>query len=132
MFQEDGRTALLKSGEGPLDEYASEFVRLREVKSAVLAVVAMEQNWRQINVQLRLGLSGASGLDDQVKSWGQEVKHMRRDLDAIVEERNRRSLNLGSSIERGSALQATEMMDRSELLLSKNMGPNDERSAGAR
>lgn len=43
-----------------------------------------------------------------------------------------RSLNLGSSIERGSALQATEMMDRSELLLSKNMGPNDERSAGAR
>ncbi|CAK8999529.1 Vesicle transport v-SNARE 12 (AtVTI12) (Vesicle soluble NSF attachment protein receptor VTI1b) (AtVTI1b) (Vesicle transport v-SNARE protein VTI1b) [Durusdinium trenchii] len=118
-------------------EYASEFVRLREVaiskiqaakdspdspeqvKSAVLAVVAMEQNWRQINVQLRLGLSGASGLDDQVKSWGQEVKHMRRDLDAIVEERNRRSLNLGSSIERGSALQATEMMDRSSQKLKE-------------
>ncbi|CAJ1353430.1 unnamed protein product, partial [Effrenium voratum] len=115
--------------------YASEFMRLRgsalaslqsvkespqadRMKAAEKAVADMESNWRQIQVQIRLGLSGTPGSrewEDRVKQWGTEVRSLRQELDAVLEQQNRRSLNLGASAgaERGSAAQATEMMDRS-------------------
>mmetsp|Transcript_27477 Transcript_27477/g.64026 ORF Transcript_27477/g.64026 Transcript_27477/m.64026 type:complete len:264 (-) Transcript_27477:70-861(-) len=136
---EDGRTALLQPEGfgGVLSEYASEFMRLRgealsnlqtlkespnpgKIKAVEKAIDDMESNWRQIQVQLRLGLSGAGSSrewEPRVKEWGIEVKNMRKELDVVQEELNRRSLSLGGgragAMERTGAVQATEMMDRS-------------------
>eukprot|EP00439_Symbiodinium_sp_Y106_P070163 s492_g12.t1 len=140
---EDGRTALLQPSGfgGVMEEYASEFMRLRgdalarlqslkespspgKTKSVEKAIDDMESNWRQIQVQLRLGLSGAGSSrewEPRVKEWGNEVKAMRKELDSVQEEFNRRSLNLGSTaagFERAGALQATELMDRSSAKLA--------------
>ncbi|CAE7515263.1 unnamed protein product, partial [Symbiodinium necroappetens] len=142
-LMEDGRTALLQPSGfgGVMEEYASEFMRLRadamarlqslkespspgKTKSLEKAIDDMESNWRQIQVQLRLGLSGAGSSrewEPRVKEWGNEVKLMRKELDSVQEEFNRRSLNLGSTaggFERAGALQATELMDRSSAKLA--------------
>ena len=50
----------------------------------------MESNWRQIQVQLRLGLSGSRDWEQHVKSWADEVKALRKELDAALEQSNRR------------------------------------------
>ena len=34
----------------------------------------MESNWRQIQVQLRLGLSGSRDWEQHVKSWAEEAR----------------------------------------------------------
>eukprot|EP00434_Breviolum_minutum_P003770 symbB.v1.2.003319.t1/scaffold187.1/size278738/4 len=127
MFQEDGRTALLQGGDsGSFDEYAAEFTRLRglawaeveslkaqpsseRAKAAQKAFADVESNWRQIQVQLRLGLSGLSrDSKSLVSGWGDEVQNLRSQLDAELAAQNRRSLFSSSSgsapAERGSAL----------------------------
>eukprot|EP00931_Biecheleriopsis_adriatica_P034827 TRINITY_DN20097_c0_g1_i1.p1 TRINITY_DN20097_c0_g1~~TRINITY_DN20097_c0_g1_i1.p1 ORF type:complete len:277 (-),score=66.53 TRINITY_DN20097_c0_g1_i1:165-995(-) len=151
--EEDGRTALLKGGTGAatggvLEEYASEFMRLRavatsrlqavqesggavsaeEVKASEAAIDEMESNRRQVQVQLRLELSGAAGTarqewEQRVQEWSREVKSLREQLGTLKEASNRRALNLGGSgssagaAERRSAVQATEMMERSSSKL---------------
>eukprot|EP00435_Cladocopium_sp_Y103_P072444 s83_g40.t1 len=149
MFQEDGRTALLdRGGPGGFDEYAAEFERLRGIARAALdslqaqpsseraqaaqrAVAEMESNWRQIQLQHRLELSGVQRgrrWDDWAGGWDEEVKTMRSQLESEVQALNRRALFTPSSssssavsaaAERSSAAAATEMMDRSSAKLTE-------------
>eukprot|EP00930_Biecheleria_cincta_P048164 TRINITY_DN33512_c0_g1_i1.p1 TRINITY_DN33512_c0_g1~~TRINITY_DN33512_c0_g1_i1.p1 ORF type:complete len:292 (+),score=68.69 TRINITY_DN33512_c0_g1_i1:52-876(+) len=149
--EEDGRTALLTAGAGAgqaggvLEEHAAEFVRLRgearnrvqavregcggreDVKAAEKAIDELESNRRQVQVQLKLELSGVAGTtrqewDQRLSEWAKEVRAIREELDSV---QSRRSLNLGSvggahaSAERSSAMHSTEMMERSSAQLQE-------------
>jgi len=148
--EEDGRTALLQGGgtaPGVLQEYAAEFLRLRaaasgrlqaikdgqasrdELKAAEKAIDEMESNRRQVQVQLRLELSGTAGTarqewDQRIQEWSKEVKSLRDELHGLTETQNRKQLQLSGtgsagSSERRSAMQSTELMDRSSAKLKE-------------
>jgi len=91
-----------------------------EVKKAEKALEEMESTRRQVQVQLRLELSGTAGSEKQqwdarLQDWSKEAATLRSELNSIKEEQGRRSL-LGSGIQasqRGSAMQSTELLDQS-------------------
>lgn len=132
-------------GGGMLQDFSSEFTRHRavvvtrlqalrephcstwneDVKVAESALQEMESNRRQVQVQLRLELSGA-GNDRQVweqrlKEWTQEVSSLRRELGTAKDEQSRRSL-LGTGVQatqRAASMQATELMEQSSSKLEQ-------------
>jgi len=152
----DGRKALLKDDQssaqpigGVLQDYSTEFLRLRGVAAAQLqamretlgssswadetkaverALEEMESNRRQVQVQLRLELSGSAGSarqewDQRLQEWGREITTLRAQLDEVRNANGRRALRLsGGDVERGSgnftaqhesAMQSTELLERS-------------------
>mmetsp|Transcript_111818 Transcript_111818/g.280101 ORF Transcript_111818/g.280101 Transcript_111818/m.280101 type:complete len:296 (+) Transcript_111818:134-1021(+) len=136
--------------QGMLQDYSAEFSRLRGVaatkvaalknavggsswaedaRAAERALQAMETNRRQVQVQLRLELSGAAGSarqewDKRLQEWAREVASFRGELEAAREQHNRQNLRLdgrevvaggvdaASRSSRQSALQSTELMER--------------------
>eukprot|EP00933_Yihiella_yeosuensis_P027390 TRINITY_DN21285_c0_g1_i1.p1 TRINITY_DN21285_c0_g1~~TRINITY_DN21285_c0_g1_i1.p1 ORF type:complete len:282 (-),score=53.74 TRINITY_DN21285_c0_g1_i1:118-963(-) len=152
--EEDGRTGLLKSEAsagvitgtgGVLQEYATEFLRLRsaatsriqvlqeasakgetvsreDFKAAEKAVSEMESNRRQVQASLRCELSGATGStrqewDQRVKDWSAEVKRLSDQLDLMQEANDRRSLGLeGGSSSSTGANERLAAMQSTELL----------------
>lgn len=159
--EEDGRRALLKDeasaptpDQGMLADYSSDFQRLRsvaatkvqalrgavggaswaeDVRAAERALDAMEANRRQVQVQLRLELSGTSGgttkqeWDQRLQEWAREVAGFRRELEVAREEHSRTSLRLDgrdagggggggigseSRAHRQAACQSTELLEQ--------------------
>lgn len=158
----DGRKALLKDDQssaepigGVLQDYSTEFLRLRGVAAAQLqamretpgssswadeakvverAVEEMESNRRQVQVQLRLELSGSAGSvrqewDQRLQEWSREITALRAQVDEVRNANGRRALRLsGGDVERGSggftaehesAMQSTEMLERSSYKLEE-------------
>jgi len=163
----EGRRALLADKDSPdiptepgmLQDYSADFIRLKavaankvrtlrdsvaskswadDVRAAERALEAMESNRRQVQVQLRLELSGASGAtqdewNQRLQEWAREVASFRAELESVREEHGRRTLRLddrdpavarasfdSASLEgRSSALQSTEMMERGMLQLQQ-------------
>eukprot|EP00931_Biecheleriopsis_adriatica_P034828 TRINITY_DN20097_c0_g1_i2.p1 TRINITY_DN20097_c0_g1~~TRINITY_DN20097_c0_g1_i2.p1 ORF type:complete len:252 (-),score=61.26 TRINITY_DN20097_c0_g1_i2:165-920(-) len=126
--EEDGRTALLKGGTGAatggvLEEYASEFMRLRAVATSRLQ--AVQESGGAVSAEEVKASEAAidEEWEQRVQEWSREVKSLREQLGTLKEASNRRALNLGGSgssagaAERRSAVQATEMMERSSSKL---------------
>jgi len=109
-----------------------------EVKASEKLLQEMEQNRRQVQVQLRLELSGASGAEARqawerrLQEWSKTISSLRGPLESLKGEQQRRSLNLpgggvpgadygagSASAERQSARESTELMDRSTQKLEE-------------
>jgi len=157
-----GRKALLKNDQssaqplgGVLQDYSTEFLRLRgaaaaqlqamretpsssnwadEAKAVERTLEEMESNRRQVQVQLRLELSGSGGSarhewDQRLQEWGREITTLRAQLDNARNANGRRALRLsGGDMECGSAgftaqhegvMQSTEMLERSSCKLEE-------------
>jgi len=161
--EEDGRKALLKDeagagvDQGMLQDYSADFQRLRavavtkvqalrssvggptwadDVRAAERALEAMESNRRQVQVQLRLELSGTSGgakqeWEQRLQEWAREVASFRGELESFREESGRRSLRLDgrevvgggvgseSRTNRQTASQSTEMLEQGSRKLEE-------------
>jgi len=164
MWEEgkDGRRALLDGAgseliRGPLREHAEEFARLRglardslqaiqsedlagcaswaeRAKSLDSTVEEMESTRRQVEVQLRLGLSGGTAdrasWDARLAEWSREAKELRAELEKVKAGHSRRSLRLktlghdadgspheGPEWQRVS--QATELLERGSQRLEE-------------
>jgi len=153
----DGYKSLLKDeeastpGGGMLQEYSEEFVRLRalaasklqdlrdggvrgswgdEFAAAERVLCEIESNRRQVQVQLRLELSGASGAkqtwEGRLQEWTRELSGLRGELDAIKTQHGRHSLQLGgdagaggSWAERTGVQTSTDLLDKSSRKLEE-------------
>jgi len=158
----DGRTALLKDDQssaepigGVLQDYATDFLRQRGVAAAQLqamratpgssswadeaktmerALQEMESNRRQVQVQLKLELSGSAGSgrqewDQRLQEWSREITTLRAQLEEVRHANGRRGLGLsggdvqpgsgGFTAEHESAMQSTEMLERSSSRLEE-------------
>jgi len=167
----DGHRALLKDDScevpegGMLQEYCTDFVRLRavvvtkiqalrdvphgascseEAAAVEKALSEIEANRRQVQVQLRLELSGAPSAkqawEKRLQEWSRELASLRSELNAAKQEKQRSALQLcspaelaASSAERQSALQATEQLRSSNSKLDqaiREAAESEEVSAG--
>lgn len=161
--EDDGRSGLLKADyceapacSGPLQEYSAEFARLRTVaqtklqalretthgrdgawaedaRAAERALEVMESNRRQVQVQLRLELTGTDAnarkeWDQRLQEWSREVAALRGQLEEAREAHSRQALGLhsGSGVEaraftaeHRSAMKSTEMLERSSQKLEE-------------
>lgn len=148
----DGRRALLKDGGGGdagaggmLQDFITEFAKQRtivvtrlqtlrdpvegiswqeEAKAAEKGLEEMDSTRRQVQVQLRLELSGATGSEKQqwdarLQEWSKEASSLRGELVSIKEEQSRRAL-LGTgqqASQRAAAMQSTELLQQSSKRL---------------
>jgi hypothetical protein len=123
--------ATSEKGGGMLQEYSTEFQKLHarlntrlqaardargaawadEAKIAEALLEEMESNKRQVQVQLRLGLSGAvsntasrEDWDALLQEWSNTTLALRKNLENIKAERSRRSLQLPTGGDDAAAL----------------------------
>jgi len=140
-----------------LQDYSTDFARLRAVaeakvralresaggskwaedaRAAERALEAMESTRRQVQVQLRLELSGSAGgvkqeWDQRLQEWAREVASFRGELEAFREDHGRRTLRLdgrdvvggglddASRAGRKGAMRSTELLERSTQQLEE-------------
>lgn len=145
--------------QGMLQDYSADFVRLRsvavakvqalkqsvgsktwadDVRAAERALEAMESNRRQMQVQLRLELSGTAGnvrqeWDQRLQEWAREVASFRGELEAAREQHGRRTLQLhgrelvecgadsASQANRQSAFESTGLLEQGTRKLQEAM-----------
>jgi len=97
-----------------------------EVRHAEKALEEMESTRRQVQVQLRLELSGTAGSEKQqwdarLQDWSKEAASLRSELASTKDEQGRRAL-LGSGLQasqRSSAMQSTDLLDQSTRRLEE-------------
>lgn len=154
MDENEGRRSLLHSGGGGdaaggggmLQDFITEFSKQRtivvtrlqtmrdpscsswqeEARTAEKALEEMESTRRQVQVQLRLELSGTAGSekqqwDSRLQDWSKEAASLRGELASVREEQGRRAL-LGTGLQasqRSSAMQSTDLLAQSSKRLEE-------------
>lgn len=127
LSEADARASLLKgdsagAGDGMLQEYSNEFLRLRQVaasrlaamledpadsnssqeaKAAEKALEEMESNRRQAQVELKLKMAAGPERKEweaRLQEWAREVARMRSQLDELREAQARRALGLSGGV----------------------------------